>query len=472
MQGIFRFWGFSPETWSQSIGRSGWLDVCRPAPSRIVWGRVEPSLTLLEQAGPFRPAIESGWWSWFIVPVGAVPKGECLARLQTSTGESLDLVTRSNNGRLRVHFEVDASLDHLRQERYTNHRVPLYARLGIMRLALPGSVRMAGLKALRILRSLRGHPGPSFPNGPLDPSVDFWLYWLRERIVEHTRQPHEPLWPEGKRCAVVLTHDIDTNYCFRRPNVLENFVDMEARRGLCSTWIVVSSLLDEGRAALDELHRLGNEIGFHSHRHDHRLAFLSPQAIRNELRQMLPLRERYGTSGFRSPNYLRTPRLFRVVDEFAEYDATVPSFARCMSAMSPRTDGCSTCWPFVLEGTDLIELPNTLMEDLALEFEGCTPGECVRRQRNMVDVLRDRQSLISVCTHPEPQLTARPEWREAYRQFVDSVAGIPDVWHARAVDVCRHWRHRAARIAAQWTSKQHSASLRVSATRKEPAFSS
>ncbi|MCO6437095.1 MAG: polysaccharide deacetylase family protein [Phycisphaerae bacterium] len=454
MDGVFRYWGFSPESWARSIEQHGWLEPQPAGPARVVFGRVEPTLALLEEAGPYRENIESGWWSWFLLPEGPQVRGDSLARVETGNGDKLDLVTRTTAGKIRLHFDVDATISLIRNERYLTHRPPLYVRMGVLRLPLPATLRMGGLKLLRAVRSLNHSRVPPFPNGALDPSVDFWLYWLRTQIERATGEQAIPLWPEGKRCAVALTHDIDTAYAFRRPGTLERFTEIEKRRGLRSTWMVVGSLLEGGRVSLDELCAEGHEIGFHSARHDHRLAFAPSEEMRRELSEIEPLRNRYGAVGFRSPNYLRTPRLFRELDAYAEYDATVPSFARPMSAMTPRTDGCSTSLPFTIEGTDLLELPNTVLEDVSLEFEGCTPEKAAQRQAKMATSLWARHSLISVCTHPEPQLTARPQWMEVYGEFVKHVVSLPDVWHARLVDINRHWRARAAMIEAQWNTSQ------------------
>jgi hypothetical protein len=452
VQQAFRFWGYGCPTYDALVGAGGYL---RPhaAATVPVFGYVQLEPCLLKHAGPLIPLCESGWWSWLVASrLASLDDGRPVATLRMPDGSQRPIVSLNDDGAWCFGFDVDATLAFMQNEAYSAPRPPGYLRWPIAPHRLPSAVRKGALHALRLVRAVRRARAALFPAHCLDPAVDVWRWIIRGLVEAETADRGVALWPAGKQYAVVLTHDIDTEYSLRHPETLQLFSEIEARHGLRSAWMVVSSLLERGTEVLDRLHAAGHEIGFHDACHDHRLAFLPPEEMAVRLAEIEPLSRRYGTVGFRSPNYLHTPSLFAALGGRVRYDMTLRNFASLLSGTAVTHEGCSTSMPFFFEGTDVVEIPNTVPEDVTLELDGHGPSQAVAEQVRVVEGIRARQGVVNVITHPEPYLSARPRWVDAYRRLVDHLAGDEQAWIVCPATLCRHWRRRRLAIDRLWGS--------------------
>lgn len=471
MKDVFRFWGYDRGVHRRAVGDGRALGLsARPAPLPV-FGHVELADELIGRCGPLATFCSSGWWSWLLLDPSVETEGEPLAWFRTAEGEAHAIVTRTAANAYRFWFDVDRTIKFIQNERYLPHPTPLYVRWGVNPDGLPGWMRKLGFRAMHLARRVRGASGPLFPVHPADPAVDAWRFLIRSIVEEHTSAETVPFWPGGKQYAVTLSHDIDTDYCFRVPELLEKVRALDEGAGMRSAWMVVTKLLDRGRPALDELHAAGHEIGFHGTDHDHKLAFLPPVPMARRIARASELIETYGTTGFRSPSYLRTPSLYQALDGVLEYDMSMHDVIEgfCRSAL--RHEGCSTCLPFFLAGTDVLEIPTTIPEDWYFDSLGCSdPQEVLRSQLKSLETIKARGGIASTLTHPEPELATLPHWLDTYRELLARLANDADAWVARPGEVNRHWRARQARIDASWADI--STVPASAATSEQPAASS
>lgn len=203
-------------------------------------------------------------------------------------------------------------------------------------------------------------------------------------------------WPEGKRFAVVLTHDVEG---LEGLGKVKKLADLEKRCGLRSSFNFIPrggyEVPDELRAWLAER---DFEVGVHDLYHDGKL-YHSRNGFREKAEQInLHLRE-WGAVGFRSGFMLR--QLDWLHDLDAEYDASTFD----TDPFEPQPDGCRTIFPFFVPdperpvGSGYVELPYTLPQDstLYLLLGERSPEIWLRK----LDWIAEHGGLVLVNIHPD-----------------------------------------------------------------------
>jgi glycosyltransferase involved in cell wall biosynthesis/peptidoglycan/xylan/chitin deacetylase (PgdA/CDA1 family) len=250
--------------------------------------------------------------------------------------------------------------------------------------------------------------------------------------------PNWPGWPDNKRFAVVLTHDVEGEKGLSR---IEQLMNVELKHGFRSSFNFVPEgeyhVSDALRATLDES---GFEVGVHGLEHDGKLygskAGFAAKAIR--IREYL---HRWNASGFRSP--LMQHRLAWLHELGAQYDASTFD----TDPFEPESDGVGTIFPFWVPGPNdsgYVELPYTLVQDFTL-FE-------VLRERNIdiwkrkLDWIAQRGGMALLNTHPDYMCfngePARGEFPISYyEEFLSYVRDKYEgtLWSAQPRDVARHY---------------------------------
>lgn len=454
MEDVFRLWGYSPSVYRRMVGEGCPIRVAACSTSAPVFGRVELGDELVDRCGPLASFCASGWWSWLLLHTNAEVVGEPLAWFRLLDGSVHPIVTRTVTNAYYFWFDVDRTIKFIQSECYLPHNPPRYVRYGVNPDKLPWCVRNLGFRVMHQLRRLRRTSAPRFPARPADVAVDGWRYLIRGIVEDGGPAEPVPFWPDGKRYAVVLSHDIDTDYCLRSPAVLDKVRAIEEGIGMRSAWMLVAKLFGIGRPALDDLYAAGHEIGFHGTVHDHRLAFLAPVEMARRIACAAELIDTYGAMGFRSPSYLRTPGLYQALDGILQYDMSMHDAVEGICRSAPRLEGCSTCLPFFVVGTDVLEIPTTVPEDWHFDLLGHTdPREVARKQLDSLTLIKARSGVASVLTHAEPAPATPRHWMETYREVLTHLANDEDAWVVTPGELNRHWRNRRARIDTCWRGK-------------------
>ncbi|MDB5107083.1 MAG: hypothetical protein JWM69_24 [Candidatus Binatus sp.] len=144
----------------------------------------------------------------------------------------------ADDWRVGLESEIELSeeaAEYYLYERYlsnANRRPPqmLKAYYRIKRLIPQGLRHRLNSLAIR----LRGKS--DFPRWPCESALlDFWRKWLREgmRLMGETDGWHIGFWPDGMKCSIVLTHDVETAAGMRR---IETMAIMEESYGFRSAW--------------------------------------------------------------------------------------------------------------------------------------------------------------------------------------------------------------------------------------------
>jgi hypothetical protein len=177
--------------------------------------------------------------------------------------------------------------------------------------------------------------------------------FLRRQLAQHMRRkngfswpidpnsatPPEgwPGWPDGKKFALVLSHDVDT---LKGYNDALKLADIEEQLGFRSSFNFVPERY--GVISLDllsELKQRGFGIGVHGLKHDGRL-FSSKKIFDQRAPQINAYLKKWGTRGFTTPSMLRNHDWMHALD----IDHCVSTFDT--DPFEPEPEAVGTIFPF------------------------------------------------------------------------------------------------------------------------------
>lgn len=417
------------------LGGFWWPGGRERAGSATASGSVQTVLPRLEEV-ELAPVLRAPWMDSeerVLLPLGVavepMPEGaEVLARV-----EGRPVLVKEPAG-LRFLFDAEQAATWRVTEAFLSRRRPLAAWLppGYISV-LPGAVRLA----LHRLSTLGRSPRPGVDVWPVDPSLEWlrWAYLQARGSRGEDRQP-SPAWPDGKRWALVVTHDVDT---VAGLGCVPTLADTDQELGYRPCWYVTGEAARAGLELLDGLAGRGHELGLHGDRHDLRLAYLDRGELERRLGACAELIARWKMRGYRSPGLLMTRRLAGVLARFFEYDSSVPDTDIASPAGAVR--GCGTVFPFARPEGGL-ELPPTLPLEDKLAALGYPPREMLGIWRQKIEFIRKVGGMAVVTTHAEPHLGGSREFLAVYTELMAGLAADEDVWLAQPAEVAAWWARR------------------------------
>lgn len=202
-----------------------------------------------------------------------------------------------------------------------------------------------------------------------------------------------PGWPDGKRFAVVLTHDIEGPIGLDRCRKL---MELEAERGFRSSFnFIPEAGYSVSKDFRDELTTNGFEVGVHDLKHDGKL-FRSRTAFRPRAARINDYLRDWNAVGFRSGFMLRN--LDWIHDLNIEYDASTFD----TDPFEPQPEGVGTIFPFCISnatGSNYVELPYTLTQDSTLFIYLRERNADIWKQK--LDWIARHGGMVLLNTHPD-----------------------------------------------------------------------
>jgi glycosyltransferase involved in cell wall biosynthesis len=205
--------------------------------------------------------------------------------------------------------------------------------------------------------------------------------------------PGWPGWPDGKRFALVLTHDVEGSKGVSRVKQLMN---LELKHGFHSCF----NFVPEGDyrapdAVRETLDQAGFEVGVHGLEHDGKL-YSSKAGFASKASRIKEYVQHWNASGFRSP--LMQHRLGWLHALGVEYDASTFD----TDPFEPEPDGMGTIFPFWVPGPNgngYVELPYTLVQDFNLF--GVLSERNIGIWKCKVDWIAENGGMVLLNTHPD-----------------------------------------------------------------------
>jgi peptidoglycan/xylan/chitin deacetylase (PgdA/CDA1 family) len=214
-------------------------------------------------------------------------------------------------------------------------------------------------------------------------------------IDEFSKKSQDPFstWPNNKKFALVLTHDVDTK---RGQEKCPGLMHKEKGLGFRSSFNFVPERyrVDPGlRRQLDEA---GFEVGVHGLNHDGKL-YKSRQTFQERAPRINRYLKEWGAVGFRSPSMHHNLEWIHELN--IEYDASTFD----TDPFEPQSDGVGTIFPFWVSKDDTedgyVELPYTLPQDFTLFI--LMKEKNIDIWKEKLDWVAEHGGMVLVNTHPD-----------------------------------------------------------------------
>ncbi len=318
--------------------------------------------------------------------------------------------------------------DHYLSERYRGEdsgRSPALGAYYAVKSLLPRRLQIA-MRRLYARRQAR----TEFPRWPIEPVLVERREAELRTALDQREEGRIPLiadWPEGKRFAAILTHDVEGPAGVAN---VDRIIDLERRHGFVSSWNFVAEWYPLEGNVLDRVRAAGCEVGLHAIKHDCKL-FESRASFEAELPAIHRYLAEWNAVGFRSPATHRNADWMPELG--ASYDSSFPD----TDPFEPQAGGCCSILPYFLD--DLVELPITLVQDHTL-WE-ILREDTIDLWTRKSDWIVANRGLINLITHPDYLDT--PARLRMYEEFLEYLSTLDDGWHALPREVAAWWRVRA-----------------------------
>ncbi|MBJ93135.1 MAG: hypothetical protein CMP23_01530 [Rickettsiales bacterium] len=366
---------------------------------------------------------------------GTPPPRESAALFNMFERDPLDAVTELEDGTLILPYHPWDAYRNIVEEGYLGPtKAPLHAKIPLPYHWVPGNMRMAIYPLIAPKSDLDPESCPPYPSWPIEDRLDRFRAELFEGLsrTASASSTAEGPWPEGKRYAFLMTHDIDTRAGMRKAGqVLDEMVEL----GLKPCFFLVAHGYDWDPGFCEAVRNAGGEIALHGDAHDNRLSFLSGARIGERLDSTREIIEQHQIRGFRSPSLLVSDHLYEQLGQRFDWDSSVPD-CDTHTLLGPRR-GCGTIFPFRRKGT--LVVPITMPADDRLLLLGYRGMELLSVLRRKWSYVRKTGGLCHFLTHPEPHLFGHNVLRDLYRALIQEALDLDDCWIATPSMIADYW---------------------------------
>lgn len=336
-----------------------------------------------------------------------------------------------NNKKIIFFFDPEETISFLLNEEYLKKKRPAYTYL-------PFHYHKIFFRFIlvKLMNLLKPKPKIKFPKWPIEKSVEAIRFSFLESLKKVSKIKRiKPFWPQNKKYALVLTHDVDTR---KGLDNITRLSSLEEKYSLNSTWFLVSNYYPLDEKLLKKLKEKKHEIACHGYIHDNKLAYLSKEEILFRLKQSLVSLKDYGIKGFRSPSLITSPRLNQELSKFFSYDSSTADVE--IFPVDSNISGCCTVFPFIKN--NLVEIPITIPMDCSLIFLGYSPKEILKIWIEKLKYIKKLGGAAILNTHPEPAFSANKQMLQIYYRFLDFIAKDKDAWITNMSELAFWWKKR------------------------------
>jgi hypothetical protein len=305
---------------------------------------------------------------------------------------------------------------------------------------------------------------------------------LRQKLAKSTRKLYRRLWPiqesagrapkdwkgwpEGKRFALILTHDVEGK---RGWDQCEQLMNLELAKGFRSSFgLVPEGGYEVSSEIRNRLRNNGFEIAVHDLHHDGKL-----YAAERNFAQKAPCINRYlekwQAAGFRSGFMHHNIEWLKRLN--IEYDSSTFD----SDPFEPQSDGVETIFPFWIDrsdGTGFVELPYTMIQDFSLFVILQEAGIDVWKRK--LDWIAEHGGMALLDTHPDfmgfdnnkiPYYQYPVAFYAEFLDYAKSRYG-DEYWHATPRQVAKYIKAQRESISSNLAEAPSAISTRRATAKK------
>lgn len=245
-------------------------------------------------------------------------------------------------------------------------------------------------------------------------------------------------WPNNKRFALVLTHDVDTDYGHRK---CIDLMKIEKEIGMFSSFNFVPERYQVSSEIRNTLIQNGFEVGVHGLKHDGKL-FKKKSIFKKRAQIINDYIRNWNAVGFRAPAMHHN--LVWIGDLNIEYDASTFD----TDPFEPQSDGIGSIFPFYVNGTEkkgFIELPYTLPQDFTVLILMKDYENNIWRKK--LDWIAEKGGMALLNTHPDYMAFNGKHRFDEYpvKLYVNFLKYIQykyseQYWHILPKDMATYWK--------------------------------
>lgn len=282
--------------------------------------------------------------------------------------------------------------------------------------------------------------------------------FVRRRLIAYKRQKYRHIWPidpdagtppkgwqgwpNNKKFAVVLSHDVDTqaghDKCYQ-------LIDIEESLGFRSSFNFVAEKYSVSETLIQDLKNRGFQVCIHGLHHDGKL-FLSRQIFDERAKQINEYLKEWNSMGFTSPSMhhnLNWMHALNITHSTSTFDT---------DPFEPQPDGVGTIFPFwVGDGSatkGYIELSYTLPQDFTLFI--LMKEKNIRIWKKKLDWIVEKGGMVLLNSHSDyinfnKQKNGPEEYAaELYIEFLEYIKDTykDQYWHVLPKEIASFWKQR------------------------------
>ena len=251
--------------------------------------------------------------------------------------------------------------------------------------------------------------------------------------------PKWPGWPEGKKFALVLSHDVEWK---NGHDTCQQLSELEESKGFRSAYYFVPHRYDVSAELRESLKSRGFEVGIHGLKHDG-LLYSSWDVFKERAQEINRYIEEWGASGFRSPSVHHDLEWIRELN--VQYDASTFD----TDPFQPQSDGLKKIFPLWIppkgDSRGYVELPYTLAQDW--KIFSILRRKNIDTWKRKLDWIVERGGMALLVAHPDyMQFGDREQshWDYPVALYIELLDYIKkeyegQYWHALPKDVASFW---------------------------------
>jgi len=247
-------------------------------------------------------------------------------------------------------------------------------------------------------------------------------------------------WPDGKKFAVVLTHDVD---CEKGHDRCLDLMKLDESLGFRSSFNFVPLRYAVSPFIRRTIENHGFEVGVHGLYHDGKY-YLTRNIFEKRAAKINLYLKEWHAVGYRAPAMYHKLKWFHNLA--IEYDASTFD----TDPFEPHSVGVGTIFPFSVRDDSsqnaYVELPYTLPQDFTLFV--LLRNKDIAIWKNKLDWIAHHGGMVLINTHPDymnfgkGKLTAEEYPVRYYADFLNYIKTKYEgqYWHALPKDVARFWK--------------------------------